>query len=546
VHLAAQLVKDINTLPGDFGPGNFGLPTNGIVYFSAHDGPDGAELWRSDGTVAGTYMVKDIWPGLGSSFPGRFTTIGSITYFAATDNVNGTELWRTDGTSGGTFMVKDINPGTTSSSPTDLVTNGTTLFFFADDGVHGRELWRSDGTDIGTQLVADIRPGSAGQASLTQSRMAVAADGTLYMIATDGTASSLYKSDGTVGNLTKVFTPSTIQNTVLEGNPTPIVSGNRVYFTDVLGYVWTSDGTTAGTVSIDTLNANVNSFINVNGRIIYTHGTQTRAISGTTVSTIGGTFTINNSNPAYYTNVGGTVYFLANDFSGGGVGLPQPWKITPNASSATLVFNNLTITGQMANVNGTLYFDAFSSTANAYSIWKSDGSGTGTAPVKQVYLNTDARKPDNLMAVGSSNGTLLFTNADSTAGTELWISDGTSNGTHRLLDIYPGTLGSGPFLVGTMGSKLLFSANDGITGTELWTSDGTAGGTIELADAYPGITSGSISNVTIVSSSRAYFSATDPTHGAELWTTDGTPGGTFMVADINPGAAGSSPQISRW
>ena len=32
----------------------------GILYFAADDGIHGWEPWRSDGTVAGTYMVKDV------------------------------------------------------------------------------------------------------------------------------------------------------------------------------------------------------------------------------------------------------------------------------------------------------------------------------------------------------------------------------------------------------------------------------------------------------------------------------------------------------
>src|SRR4051794_37752518 len=35
---------------------------NGISYFTANDGINGEELWRSDGTAAGTWTVKNINP----------------------------------------------------------------------------------------------------------------------------------------------------------------------------------------------------------------------------------------------------------------------------------------------------------------------------------------------------------------------------------------------------------------------------------------------------------------------------------------------------
>ncbi len=80
-------------------------------------------------------------------------------YFTATDTVNGVELWRTDGTAVGTFMVRDIATGSASSSPTNLLNIGGVLYFTANDGTNGRELWRSDGTVAGTVMVRDIRAG---------------------------------------------------------------------------------------------------------------------------------------------------------------------------------------------------------------------------------------------------------------------------------------------------------------------------------------------------------------------------------------------------
>src|SRR5262245_55669770 len=80
-------------------------------------------------------MVLDINTNTLPSNPSQMVAIGPITYFAADDGVHGVALWKSDGTAAGTVLVKDINPGSLTN------VNGT-LFFTADDGVHGIELWR--------------------------------------------------------------------------------------------------------------------------------------------------------------------------------------------------------------------------------------------------------------------------------------------------------------------------------------------------------------------------------------------------------------------
>jgi ELWxxDGT repeat protein len=91
------------------------------------------------------------------SYPSNLTVIGGNLYFRADDGINGTELWKSDGTPAGTAMVKDINtaPGEGSQRPhpdypgIDLThpfaAIGGTIFFEANDGVHGKELWKTDG-----------------------------------------------------------------------------------------------------------------------------------------------------------------------------------------------------------------------------------------------------------------------------------------------------------------------------------------------------------------------------------------------------------------
>ena len=123
---------------------------------SADDGIHGKELWRSNGTLAGTRMVKDINPGSGLGTGAGSTAVGGTLYFSATDGVHGGELWRTDGTRAGTRMVKDIDPGS-GSGASEMTDVGGTLYFIADDGLHGAELWTSDGTEAGTTMVKEIR-----------------------------------------------------------------------------------------------------------------------------------------------------------------------------------------------------------------------------------------------------------------------------------------------------------------------------------------------------------------------------------------------------
>src|SRR5204863_8254254 len=136
---------------------------NGTLFFrGGFDPVHGDELRRSDGTEAGTMLVKDIRPGTQGSGPEEFHNVNGVLMFLANDGKNGTQLWRSDGTAEGTVI---FNPsaglGFSTTGRGTLSVANDRLYFSANDGVNGFELWNTDGTASGTHRI-DIRPGSQG------------------------------------------------------------------------------------------------------------------------------------------------------------------------------------------------------------------------------------------------------------------------------------------------------------------------------------------------------------------------------------------------
>jgi ELWxxDGT repeat protein len=114
------------------------------LVFLADDGAHGLEPWSSDGTAAGTVLLRDLAPGKASSqplVPVSLVVAGGKAFFQAMDGTGGAELWESDGTPAGTRRVQDIAPGALSSHPEELTAAGNRLFFSAQDIVHGAEPW---------------------------------------------------------------------------------------------------------------------------------------------------------------------------------------------------------------------------------------------------------------------------------------------------------------------------------------------------------------------------------------------------------------------
>jgi ELWxxDGT repeat protein len=135
------------------------------LYFAATDGTHGVELWRSDGTSAGTTLVQDLNVGPDSSSPGQLFATGSMLLFAAGDAAHGWELWRLDHEAGPARLICDVRPGKDSSYPGHFVNWNETVAFTADDDYGNLRLWvidkaRSSVSLLGTPLTQRLKPAS--------------------------------------------------------------------------------------------------------------------------------------------------------------------------------------------------------------------------------------------------------------------------------------------------------------------------------------------------------------------------------------------------
>ncbi len=450
------------TTPGS-SPDNL-TDVDGTLFFTASD-TRGTALWRSNGTAGGTVLLKRLGSGDDYYDYGYNTLVGvGSTLFFTVDGDDSTELWKSNGTRSGTVLVRRFADGYSGygdyggDGPDNLTAVGNTLFFTASTDAHGEELWKSNGTRAGTVLVKDITPGPGG-----------------------GDSDYSYGPD----NLTAV--------------------GNTLFFTADDGTsgqeVWTSDGTSAGTVITKNIRA--------------------------------GSYS---SYPSRLTAVGDTLFFRARD----GVHGRELWK-SDGTNAGTVLVEDIRPGGASANpdtlvgAGDTLFFTAAADASEGRDLWRSDGTAAGTLLVKE--FNSTGNEYDYGLYEIAPIGNSVFFAADGGGGEglELWSSDGTEAGTVLVKDIRPGDYPSYPSSLTAVGSTLFFTARDGVTGRELWKSDGTAAGTVLVEDIRPN-GNGNPGELT-ASGGDLFFEADDRVHGEELWRSDGTEAGTAMVVDINRGGA---------
>jgi ELWxxDGT repeat protein len=484
---------------------------NGVIYFAGNDGSNGAELWRTDGTTAGTYMVANINVNSGAnSNPNAFFVFNNTLYFQATSTnfFQDTELYKSDGTAAGTVLVKNINTtANQGSSPQAFFVYNNELYFRATDAANGAELWKTDGTDAGTVLVKDINPGSAGSSFTPVTEF----NGRYLLFAsTTANGNELWQTDGTSAGtvLVKDIAPGTANGKSFSG----IVFNGYYYFMANDGVngneLWRTDGTEAGT------------------QLFYDANTSPNQGSSATASF----YTFNN-----------LLFFVADDGSAG----VEIWRTDGTTTNTFLVKDIYTGSASsfplyLLDWGGNLYFRARND-ENNYELWKTDGTSSGTVLVKDIFPGNANGGLAFLNLFTIFNNQIYFAANDGVVGTELWKTDGSNAGTSLVQDIRTGLAGSS--VPGSISSSLgqnlavfngniYYQANDGVNGSELWRTDGTSAGTFLLKNisALGGSAPGSFYQM----GNSLYFIAFESGEGFELYKTDGTEAGTVRVKNINP------------
>lgn len=532
--LAATMLQNIGTTTLSSNPGN-AVAIGSTIYFAAQDATHGKELWKTDGTAAGTQLVKDIFPGAGDSWPAMLTDVNGTLFFIARGPSGHSQLWKSDGTDAGTIALKTL-PVDDGFPESPLVVNGK-LFFDLESGFpRTHVLWVSDGTTDGTFALTPTTSSAAG--ALTGALGA--AGGAVYFSADDGAGDlSIWKTDGTPGGISRVWD---FQGLGVAKNYVPQLTGigNTLFFDapdlTLPSALWETDGTTSGTSVVSNFVAFPLQLTNVNGTLFFSaaihqiwksDGTAAGTVMVTDVDSGGGDF-----QPEHFTAVANELFFDligTNDVDTG-----QLWKTDGAFGGTRLVktlpspafFNSFTPAGDK------LYFSAGFTGQHQERLWSSDGTAAGT----QLVTGIEAQPAGADFTFTAAADKLFFIADDTLHGFEPWITDGTPAGTHLVADINTIDVSSYPGNFVRSGGSVFFTTYD----TDLWKTDGTPAGTsLVRGDINPAGQAYIQDPVDV--NGTLFFSATDGTHGPELWKSDGTAAGTQLVKDLDPGTDGSAP-----
>ncbi|HEY8022898.1 MAG TPA: ELWxxDGT repeat protein [Thermoanaerobaculia bacterium] len=445
------------------------------------------------------------------------------------------EVWITDGTHAGTRRLRGAP---FLLGPPSLVATDRLAFFLPASSASdfGRQLWATDGTWFGTRLVHDFATGPGAGGPLAQA----AIGGELVFSArTSETTAPLFASDGTARGTRSISLQASwgdgftrVGNDLFFASRPPVPN---LPITQRPSPLWRTDGTALGTRLISPAIVGFGNPAALGDRLLFSAAREVSPFNGADVE------------------------LFASDGTRRGTGLVK--NIDPYDTDT---FHNHICVGESSNpapgvvIRGQLVFAAGDSD-HGRELWATDGTPRATRLLADIDPLHAGEPPPGACSDGDTRTDFglssdpagfvryrrgaLFTADDGSTGRELWLTDGTTAGTRRVVDLRPGPQGSSPHDLVAFGSDVYFVASADGEGEALWKSDGTAAGTVEVSDLRPaGSTTPSWAGELTVSGGRFFFAVYNETTGAELWTSAGDAASTRLVADLRPGPGSSSPQ----
>ncbi|MBI2258234.1 MAG: T9SS type A sorting domain-containing protein [Flavobacteriia bacterium] len=382
------LLKDSLSVTNIAHPVKLRANANGILYFTVIDNPGcsvcAPELWKSDGTVAGTVMITTLdytsyWGGGTGSEPTSFVASGNKLYFVFNNTDNDYELWTSDGTANGTFEIINLCESCSGVDPeTPIFSYHEKVYFSGTTTSYDNyELFVSDGTSGGTGIVKEINPENQfGMNFGSESNNWYIFNDHIFFTATDGTNFGIWKTDGTEVGTVLVKAP-------IDGFTLPIIFKNKLYFGNGNTALWKTDGTEAGT---ELVKENIGNIRGANNDFLFTHNMTTL------------------TSPPYYA-----------DFT---------WKSDGTTAGTTEVSNHIGMSASRSVIGNNMYITRLDSAGSTnIGVWVTDGTDSGTSKLLEGY---------GTGYVHIFNNNAFFTNYETATGYELWSISG--SGTNNLTE----------------------------------------------------------------------------------------------------------------
>jgi ELWxxDGT repeat protein len=189
------------TKRSSFASDSYYANTRAALFFTAYDSIDGNQLWKSDGTAAGTVMVTDINPDNGGFKNVNFLQyLNGALYFNADDGTNGTQLWQSDGTPTGTVMISDV-VSPVSSNPSSFISYVPAPLRVASVSA--------------SPAIGDLDTGHAVTLTLVMSEAAIVSGGVPTLILNDGRSAAYDAAEtASLGDPTKLVFDYVVQPTM--------------------------------------------------------------------------------------------------------------------------------------------------------------------------------------------------------------------------------------------------------------------------------------------------------------------------------------------